>query len=109
MRTIFVHLLWIVALTVLPVQAADEGDTRHLPAAIATTGDLRRHLEMMLQRSATFRQQCRRLEAPRVRVQVRRDPTLVAKPYRAITIISRSAADGIVASVRISSFGDPTE
>jgi hypothetical protein len=65
-------------------------------------------MEMMLRGSATFRQQCLRLDAPRVRVQIRRDPMLLDKPYRAITIIHRSA-DEIVASVVISGFGDPTE
>jgi len=107
MRIIFVPLLFVLALTVWPAQAA--GDTsRHLPGAIEATDDLRRHMEMMLQRSATFRQQCLRLDAPRVRVQIRRDPGLFGKPYRAITIIHRSA-DAIVAFVVISGFGDPTE
>jgi hypothetical protein len=109
MRIIFVHLLWIVALTVLPVHAADEDESRHLPAAIETNADLRRHMESMLERSATFRQQCLRLEAPRLRVRIQRDPSLVDKPYRAITIISRSVDGDIVASVMIGSFGDPTE
>ena len=68
MRIIFVHLWWIVALTVSPLHASDEGEMRSLPAAIETNADLRRHMEMMRQRSATFRQQILRLEAPGLRV-----------------------------------------
>jgi hypothetical protein len=108
MRVIFVPLLFVLAQAVLPAQTPDDALSRHLPGAIEATDDLRRHMEMMLQGSATFRQQCLRLDAPRVRVQIRLDPTLLDKPYRAITVIHRSA-DEIVASVVISGFGDPTE
>ena len=108
MRIIFVPFLFALALTVAPAQAADDAPSRALPGAIEATDDLRRHMEMMLLRSATFRQQCLRLDAPRVHVQIRRDPALFDKPYRAITIIQRSA-DNIVASVVIAGFGDPTE
>jgi len=108
MRIIFVPLLFVIALNALRAPAAAGPPSRHLPGAIETTDDVRRHLEMMLQRSATFRQQCLRLDAPRVRVQIRRDPGLFDRPYRAITVIHRSAAE-IVASVVIAGFGDPTE
>jgi hypothetical protein len=108
MRIIFVHVLWVFALIVSPVQAADDPGMRHLPGAIETTADLRQHMEMMLQRSATFRQQCRQLDAPRVRVEIHRDVRLSDKAYRALTV-NRRSDDMIVASVEITGFGDPTE
>jgi hypothetical protein len=108
MRIIFVHVLWVFAVIVSPVQAADDPGMHHLPGAIETTTDLRQHMEMMLQRSATFRQQCRQLDAPRVRVEIHRDVRLSDKAYRALTVIRRSD-DRIVASVEITGFGDPTE
>jgi len=108
MRIIFVHLMCVFALVARPARAADDISMPTLPGAIDATDDVRPYLEMMLQRSATFRQQCLRLEAPRLRVQIRRDAQLADRSYRAITTIHRSD-DGIVAFVVIGGFGDPTE
>jgi len=108
MRIIFVHLMCVFALSVRPARAADDVAMPLLPSAIEAAEDLRRYLEMMLRRSATFRQQCLRREAPRLRVQIRRDAQFYDKPYQARTTIQRSAGS-IVASVVITAFGDPTE
>jgi hypothetical protein len=104
----FVRTVFMLALANAPLCAADTPCPLPLPVEIETTDDLRQHMEMMLQRSATFRQQCQRIVVPGVRIEIHRDPRLFDAPYRARTTFRR-AGHLIVASVAIDAYGDPTE
>lgn len=108
MRAKFVHALWMLCAAIVPVRTAGDAPSTRIPAAIVAPDDLRRHMAMMLERSATFRQQCRRLEAAQLRVEIHVDSRLIDAAYRALTTIHRTA-DSIDASVAITPFGDPTE
>jgi hypothetical protein len=81
-----------------------------LPHAIHVADDLRRPIDTMLRKSATFRSQCRQIaRASRLYVRVRTDMRIVDKPYRARTTICRLASGAVVAAIDITAFGDPTE
>jgi hypothetical protein len=91
--------------------AAAPGETAafcNLPASIVTSGPIRRQIAVMMQRSATFRQQCQRLDVARLSVQIQTDATITDRPFRARTRITRSST-GTIAWVRLAAFGDPTE
>jgi hypothetical protein len=81
-----------------------------LPASIQVVDDLRPRMRVMLERSATFRSQCRRIaQAPQLYVRVRVDMAIAGQPYRAITKICRQPSGAIVAAIGITPFGDPAE
>ncbi|MEP7305188.1 MAG: hypothetical protein ABJA98_06695 [Acidobacteriota bacterium] len=105
-----VHLLCALALASVHVHAAVTEKNLHvLPANITAEADLLRQMAVMLRRSATFRQQCQRLDVRELRVQIHTDPLLADRPIRARSIIRRSESGGFNALVAISAFGDPTE
>ena len=62
----------------------------------------------MIRRSPTFRQQCQRLDVPRLSVQIRVDTQIMDRLYRARTTITRSST-GTVAWVSLAAYGDNTE
>ena len=105
-----VRLLLTLLLTATPVHAGSS-DTCfcQLPGSIDAPDDLRRLMGTMLQRSATFRQQCQRLDVPGLHVQIRLDPQLVDRPYRARSIIRRSDSGNFTAWVAITPFGNPAQ
>jgi hypothetical protein len=81
-----------------------------LPATIALAESLRVAVQAMLQRSATFRYQCRRLaDAPQLYVRVRVDVLIAFCTCRARSEIQRSGAGALVAVVGISPSGSPIE
>jgi hypothetical protein len=105
-----VPLLCTLVLATPPAPArTDRTCTLSLPANIDAPDHLRRRMGEMLRRSATFRQQCLRLETPGLRVQIRTDALLVDGPYRARSVIHRSDTGHLSAWVRITPFGDPTQ
>jgi len=105
-----VHLLCALVLASVPVHAAVTDTNAYvLPSNIKGQPDLMRQMGIMLRRSATFRQQCQRLDIPELRVQIQTDPLLIDRPIRARSVIRRSESGGFNASVAISAFGDPTE
>lgn len=104
-----VRLMFVIVLAASRVHAADKGYPQAIPSGVQVSDDLRRHMEVMLQRSTTFREQCLRLEAPGMRVVVQRDVELLDRPYRARTTIARTVGGVLVATVSISAYGDPTE
>ena len=70
-----------------PCPSADQDGVR-IPDSIQAPDHLRRKMEEMLQKSATFRAQCRRIaEAPRLYVRVRIDSRIANRSYRARTTI----------------------
>jgi hypothetical protein len=90
--------------------AALGGVVVHMPDTIHVADDLRRPIDTMLRRSATFRSQCRQIaRAPQLYVRVRLDSRIADKPYRARTTICRLWSGGIVGAIDIAAFGDPTE
>jgi hypothetical protein len=81
-----------------------------LPASIQVADDLLPRLHVMLERSPTFRSQCRRIaEAPHLYVRVRLDMAIIGRTYRAVTKICRQPSGAIVAAIDIAPFGDPAE
>jgi hypothetical protein len=66
-------------------------------------------MRLMLQRSATFRQQCRRIDVPRLHVQIRPDVQLLDRPFRARSVIQRSESGRLTAWVAITPVGNPTQ
>src|SRR3978361_363096 len=72
-----------------------------IPTSIEVSDDLRRRMSMMLQSSATFRQQCQRLDVPGLHVQIRPDVQLFDRSYRARSIIRRSEDGELTAAVDI--------
>ena len=81
-----------------------------LPDGIQVSDDLRPRLQLMLEKSATFRSQCRRIgEAPQLYVRVRLDVRITGRTYRAVTRICRQPSGTIVAAIDIAAFGDPAE
>ena len=67
-------------------------------------------MHVMLERSPTFRSQCRRIaEAPNLSVRVRLDMAIIGRIYRAVTSICRQPSGAIVAAIDIAPFGDPAE
>jgi hypothetical protein len=105
-----VHLLFALLLAASPVHAGSDDTCGHLlPASIDAPDDLRRTMTGMLQQSATFRQQCQRLDVPGLRVQIRPDVQLFDRPYRARSIIRRSQSGALTACVALAAFGNPTE
>lgn len=106
-----VSLLCVVLMTPPRVYAADDTAlARTLPAAIAASDDLRRHMVTMLYRSPTFRRQCGRLDVVAgLRVDIQRDPWLRDGSYRARTIITRMKTGEMTALVAITALGDPSE
>jgi len=107
MIKIVFHLL-VLIFTVAPACAGASG-VETLPKSIDVQHDLRDHIAMMQQRSATFRQQCERLDVDRVHVQLRTDGFLLDRPYRGRSVIQRTSTARIIAWVTITPFGDPTE
>lgn len=82
--------------------------TPRLPPTITLTDDLQRPIETMLKRSATFREQCRRIaSAPRLHVLVRVNVQIVGTSCRARSVIQTTTSGIIVAVVEISPAGDP--
>lgn len=89
--------------------ARDETAVR-LPASIQVVDDLLPRMHVMLERSPTFRAQCRRIaEAPHLYVRVRLDMAIIGRTYRAVTTICRQPSGAIVAAIDIVPFGDPAE
>jgi hypothetical protein len=81
-----------------------------LPASIQVSDELRPRLIAMLEKSETFRSQCRRIgESPQLYVRVKLDLRLSGRTYRAVTKICRHASGTIVAAIDIAAYGDPTE
>ena len=81
-----------------------------LPDGIQVSDDLRPRLHAMLEKSATFRSQCRRIgEARQLYVRVRLDARITGRTYRAVTRICRQPSGAIVAAIDIAAFGDPAE
>jgi len=101
-----VRYLFVILLAA-PEASAGTVCVRALPPSIDATSELRRHMETMLQRSITFRQQCHTLERQDLHVQIRSDATLADRPYRAFSVIRRLPS-GFTACVAITPFGDPT-
>ena len=105
-----VHLLCALVLAGVPVHAAVTNRNLYvLPSNINGPAEFLRQIEIMLRRSATFRQQCQRLDVPVLRVQIHSDPLLIDRPIRARSVIRRSESGGFTATVAIAAFGDPTE
>jgi hypothetical protein len=102
----FVRYLFVILLAA-PDASAATVCVHQLPSSIDTTSDLRRHMEGMLQRSITFRQQCQKLARADLHVRIRSDATLADRPYRAFSVIQRLPS-GFTACVAITPFGDPT-
>jgi hypothetical protein len=81
-----------------------------IPDSIRVSDDLLPRMQMMLEKSATFRSQCRRIaEAPQLYVRVKLDTSLTGRTYRALTKICRQRSGAIVAAIGITPFGDPAE
>ena len=105
-----VHLLCALVLATVHVHAAVTDKNLYvLPSNINAQADLRRQMGVMLRRSATFRQQCQRLDVPALRVQIRTDAQLIDRPIRARSVIRRSERGEFNAWVAIHAFGDPTQ
>ena len=82
----------------------------HLPDSLQVAPDLLPRMQVMLERSPTFRAQCRRIaEAPHLYVRVRLDMAISGRTYRAVTKICRQPSGAIVAAIDIAPFGDPAE
>jgi hypothetical protein len=81
---------------------ADAGSAYEVPANLSFPPMLRELIESMLQRSPTFRRQCRRLaHAIGVRVQLRTTFPAIHSSARARTDIIRSGHGGLLATVLI--------
>jgi hypothetical protein len=81
-----------------------------IPESIQVSDDLLPRLHVMLEKSATFRSQCRRIAAaPQLYVRVKLDMLLTGRTYRAVTRICRQRSGTIVAAIDITPFGDPAE
>ena len=81
-----------------------------LPEGIQVSDDLRPRLHEMLEKSATFRSQCRRIgEWRQLYVRVRLDARITGRTYRAVTRICRQPSGALVAAIDIAAYGDPTE
>jgi hypothetical protein len=81
-----------------------------IPDSIQVSDDLLPRLQVMLQKSATFRSQCRRIAAARqLYVRIKLDMRVTGRIYRAITTICRARSGAIVAAIDITPFGDPAE
>jgi hypothetical protein len=81
-----------------------------LPEGIQVADDLRPRLHEMLEKSATFRSQCRRIgESRQLYVRVRLDARISGRTYRAVTRICRQPSGAVVAAIDIAAYGDPTE
>jgi hypothetical protein len=82
-----------------------------MPETIRFPRELQSHVRIMLQRSPTFRWQCRRIaEAAMLRVNLQLNPAIALdRSYRALTVIRRSPFGWILASVEISPAGSPVE
>jgi hypothetical protein len=105
-----VHLLCALVLATVHVHAAVTDKNLYvLPSNINAQADLLRQIGVMLRWSATFRQQCQRLDVPALRVQIQTDPQLIDRPIRARSVIRRSERGEFNASVAIAAFGNPTE
>jgi hypothetical protein len=101
----------LLSALLLAASSAHAGtDCAHaLPASIDAPDDLRRYMAEMLVRSATFRQQCQRLDLNGLRIRIRTDAQLIDRPYRARTTIQRLEDGRVTACVAITPFGDPTQ
>ena len=92
-----------------PCPSRDEAAIR-LPDRISVTDDLCSRLQVMLEKSATFRSQVRRIAAaPQLYVRVKLDLRISGRTYRAVTKICRRPSGAIVAAIDIAAFGDPAE
>jgi hypothetical protein len=95
--------------------AQSEPESQKQRASAATTSmqfapELRSEVDRMLQRSATFREQYRRIaEAPSLIVGVRTDVRLCETSYRARTTFRRYQSGLVVASVTIAPGAHPGE
>jgi hypothetical protein len=84
--------------------------TVRIPESIQVSDDLMPRLHVMLEKSATFRSQCRRIAAAtQLYVRVKLDVRLSGRTYRAVTKICRRRSGAIVAAIDITPFGDPAE
>jgi hypothetical protein len=91
------------------VDGAAAKDVGGLPGSIQLPRELHTRVETMLQRSPTFRAQCRQLAAaPALYVRVVLDPHIDGE-YRARSTISRLHSGAIVAMIFIGRSNDPTE
>ena len=104
-----VHADVIEKLESLPCPAREEAGVR-IPESIQVSDDLLPRLHAMLEKSATFRSQCRRIAgAPHLYVRLKLDMMLTGRTYRAVTKICRGRSGAIVAAIDIAPFGDPAE
>jgi hypothetical protein len=107
-KNVLLPLVFLFAAATARANAA-AGHACHIPVSIGTSSQIRQQIERMIARSATFRQQCQRLDIPRLSVQIRTDLQLGEQPtYHARTTIARSAT-GVVAWVSLAAFDDPAE
>jgi hypothetical protein len=82
----------------------------HTPRSFDVTRELRAHVERLIEQSATFRAQCRRVaDAKGVVVRVRLNPGLDPHRLRARSVISRLVGGGLMVRVELSPWGDPEE
>ena len=109
MMSKIVRLFAALLLAAPTVHASAETCTRSMPSNIDAPDDLWHHMRLMLQRSATFRQQCRRLDVPRLHVRIRPDAQLLDRPFRARSVIQRSESGRLTAWVAITPVGNPTQ
>jgi hypothetical protein len=81
-----------------------------MPPRMQVAVDLRRAVEVMLSRSPTFRNQCRRLAVAKLLyVRMRYDGRLAERSVRARTIVQRYRSGVIIAMVEIRPTGPPEE
>jgi hypothetical protein len=92
-----------------PCSSWDEAAMR-LPGSIQVSDELCARLQMMLEKSPTFRSQVRRIAAaPQLYVRVKLDMSISGRTYRAVTKICRQPSGEMVAAIAIAPFGDPAE
>jgi hypothetical protein len=85
-----------------PLTSCTRG-SRRLPDSVHLPADLRLDVHRMLERSETFRQQCRRIAAaPLVRIWIRLNPQVGEDGYRPRTTIKRYRSGIIDAIVELS-------
>lgn len=93
----------------LPGEPVCEATSTRLPENVRIDPFLMPRIKEMLRRSASFRQQCRRLAAaPWAHVGVKLNPQLFeAQSYRALSFIQRPQPKLIVARVTLQALSDP--
>lgn len=93
----------------VPTKLDDARCATQLPANVRVSPDLVPRIQVMLERSHTFRRQCQRLaEAPWVHVAVRIDPHVNDnRGFRAVSVIQRPQPRMFVAVVTVQALADP--